>query len=71
MSGLTREDGIRNECVRGSIGLASMVDKMRENRLLRFGHMMRGEETKTVGVIMKTNVEEKKRNTKKEMVGYG
>jgi len=33
MSGVTREDRIRNEYVRGSIGVASIVAKMRENRL--------------------------------------
>jgi len=30
---LTREDKIRNKYVRGSIGVALIVDKMRKNRL--------------------------------------
>jgi len=30
MSGVTREDGVKNEFVRGSIGVASIVNKMRE-----------------------------------------
>ena len=33
MSGFTREDKIRNEYIRSSIWVASIVDKMRENRL--------------------------------------
>ena len=33
MSGVTSEDRIKNKYVRGSIGVASIVDKMRENRL--------------------------------------
>jgi hypothetical protein len=31
MSGITREDRIRNEYVRGSINVVSIVDKMRKN----------------------------------------
>jgi hypothetical protein len=45
--------------VRGSIGVASIVDNMRENRLRYFGHVMRQEETKAVKVVMKINVEGK------------
>jgi hypothetical protein len=46
MSEVTRKDGIRNEYVRDSIGEASIVDKMRENRLRWFGHVnIRREET--------------------------
>ena len=45
MSGVTREDKIRNEYIRGSIGVASIVDKMRENRLRWLGHVLRREET--------------------------
>jgi len=33
MSGVTREDRIQNEYVRGSIGVKSIVDKIRENRI--------------------------------------
>jgi len=33
MNGVIREDRIRNEYVRGSIRVASIIDKMRENRL--------------------------------------
>jgi len=38
---VTREDRIMNEYVRGSMGVTSIVDKTRENRLGWFGHIMR------------------------------
>jgi len=33
MSGMTREDRIKNEYIKGSVGVAPIVDKFRENRL--------------------------------------
>jgi hypothetical protein len=45
---VTRKDEIKNEYVRGSIDVVSIVNKMRENRLRWFGHVMRREETNTV-----------------------
>jgi len=48
MSGVTKEDRIKNKYVRGSIGVASILDKMRENRLRWFGHVMTRGETKAV-----------------------
>ncbi|KAL4092493.1 hypothetical protein QTP88_026994 [Uroleucon formosanum] len=65
MSGVTREDRIKNEYVRGSIGVASMVDKMRENRLRWFRHVMRREETSAVRKVLKMNVEGKRGRPKK------
>jgi hypothetical protein len=59
LSGVITEDRIRNEYVRGSIGVATIVDKMRENRLRWFGHLMRRQETKVVRAVMKINVEGK------------
>jgi hypothetical protein len=44
MSGVTRVDGIKNEYVRGSIGVSSIMDKMKENRLIGFRHVMKQEE---------------------------
>jgi hypothetical protein len=61
MSELTRLDRIKNEYMRGSVGLALIVDKMRENRLKWFGHMVKREGTKAVRVFMEMNVEEKSR----------
>jgi hypothetical protein len=48
MSGVTRQVRISNEYVRGSIGVALIVDKMRENRLRLFKHVMRRKKTKSV-----------------------
>jgi hypothetical protein len=61
---VTREDRIRNEYVRGSIGVVLIVNKIRENRLRWFGHVMRREETKAVKVVMKMNVEGKRERGK-------
>ena len=60
MSGVTREDRIRNEYIRGSLGVASIVGKLRENRLRWFGHVKRREETEAVRVVMEMNVEGKR-----------
>jgi len=42
---LTREDRIGNEYVSGSNSVASIVNKMGENRLRWFRNVMRGEKT--------------------------
>ena len=39
MSGKTRKDKIRNELICGSLGVALISDKIRENRLRWFGHV--------------------------------
>ena len=39
--GHTRLDRIRNEVIRGKVGVASIEDKMREARLRWFGHIRR------------------------------
>jgi len=44
----TRKDRISNEYVKGGIGVASIVDKMKENRLRWFGHVMRRKGKKIV-----------------------
>ena len=41
MIGHTRLDRIRNVDIRSKVGVASIVDKMRECRLLWFGHVRR------------------------------
>jgi hypothetical protein len=61
MSGASRKDRIRNEYVRGSIGAASIMDKIRENIFRWFGHMMRREKTKELRI----NVEGKRGRPKK------
>jgi len=64
MSEVTRDDRIRNKYVRGSIGVASIVNEMRENRR---------EKTKAVRVVMKMNAEGGKKGSgrpKIKMVQY-
>jgi hypothetical protein len=39
---------------------------MRENRLRWFEHVMRQEETKKAGVVMKMNIEEKREDQKRD-----
>ncbi|CAN6543933.1 unnamed protein product [Malus baccata var. baccata] len=41
MCGHTRKDKIRNEDIRGKVGVAEIEGKMRENRLRWFGHVQR------------------------------
>ncbi|KAL5166906.1 Craniofacial development protein 2 [Glycine soja] len=41
MCGKTRQDKIRNEAIRERVGVASIVEKMVENRLRWFGHVER------------------------------
>jgi len=51
--GVMREERIRNDYVRGSIGVVSIVDKMSENSLIWFGHVMRQKKTKAIRMVMK------------------
>jgi len=55
MSGVTREDKIKNGYVRCSIGVASIVDTMRGNR-----YVMRRKELSAVRMVIKMNVKEKR-----------
>jgi len=43
---------------------------MRENILRYFGYMMRRKEEEAVKVVIKMNVEGKREETKKEIIGY-
>jgi hypothetical protein len=45
----------------GSIGLASIMDKVKQNRRRRLGFAMRRKETIAVRVVMKINVKGKRR----------
>jgi len=61
MSGVTREDSIRNEYnIIGSIEVAPIIDKMRENRLRWLGLVLRIEKTEAVSVTENMSVEEKR-----------
>lgn len=41
MCGHTRKDRIRNDCIRGVLGVAPIAEKITENRLRWFGHVQR------------------------------
>ena len=41
MSGHTRKDKIRNDCIREKVGVAPIEEKMTETRLRWFGHVLR------------------------------
>ncbi|VDO70679.1 unnamed protein product [Heligmosomoides polygyrus] len=43
-AGVTRMDRIRNDAIRQKFGVAPIADKMREARLLWYGHVLRGKE---------------------------
>lgn len=55
------ENRIRNEYMRRSIGVASIMEKMRKNRLEWFGHVMRRDISEAVKTIMKMNIKERRR----------
>ncbi|XP_025413923.1 uncharacterized protein LOC112686036 [Sipha flava] len=59
MIGVARKDRIWNEYMRDSIGVSSIMGKMRKNRLRWFEHVMIQKETKAVRVVMKMYVESK------------
>ena len=62
MSGKTRKDKIRNEFIRGSLGVAPIGDKMRESRLRWFGHVQRRPMTAPVRRSETIQVEGARRN---------
>lgn len=61
MIGVTRENKVKNECIRKSIRVASVVDKIRENRFRLFGHEMKKKKLETVRAIIEMNVEIQKK----------
>jgi len=68
MSGMTREDKIRNKYIR----VVLIVDKMRENRLRLLGHVFRREVTETMELVKEIYVDgerEKTTKTEKQVVG--
>ena len=59
MMGITRKDRCRNDWVRR--GVADFGDKMAENRMRWYGHIMRMREEDEVRVVRAMRVEEKAR----------
>jgi hypothetical protein len=59
MSGVTRQDRIRNEYVRSSLGVDNVCDKLAVNRLRWFGHVVRKDEGDVVKRVWRMNVGDK------------
>ena len=55
MYGMTRWDRLRNECVRASVGVDNVIDRLAQSRLRWFGHISR---MKSDNVVRKDNIVE-------------
>ena len=55
--GVSRREKKRNEEIRKKHGVANIVRKMREARLLWFGHMMKRDEEEAVSIVQELVVE--------------
>jgi len=64
---VTREDRIRNEYVKGSIGVASIADNMRENRFRWFSRFKRFRSSKN-GYGNEYRRKKRKRKIKEEVI---
>jgi hypothetical protein len=51
-------DKIRNKCIRGSLKVALVTEKIRGNRLAWCGHVMRRDESHITKRVMSLNVNE-------------
>jgi len=73
INGMTRKDRIKNEYNRGSIRVALIMGKARENRYKWFGHVMRKEDLEAVRTIMELSMEGRGRPTIKwlNVIKYG
>lgn len=56
MNEVTKENKIRNECKRSSIGVASKIYKIREIRLRWFGYILSTKETETGRLVQEIYV---------------
>jgi len=66
MSEMIREDMLRNEYERGSIGIAGIVDILGESRFRWFSYVMRREDSEVVRTVMEMNIEERRKGPKKK-----
>lgn len=64
-SGLAREDGIRNEFIRCSIGVTPITGKTREDSLIRLGRLFRRNEAQATGVVIRTTYMERKKGSRR------
>ncbi|XP_041973821.1 uncharacterized protein LOC121729387 [Aricia agestis] len=51
-AGVTRIDKVRNEYIRGSFGVASVVEKVKESRLRWYGHIQRRDDAYAVKKVL-------------------
>lgn len=54
---MTKEDIIKNEYIRGNVGVVSIVEKINKNILRWFRHVKRSDNSEIVKVVMEINVE--------------
>lgn len=66
----TREDKLRNVCIRVSTGVASIVDKIKENRFRCFKHVLRREKVEAIIVINNVRVDNKRGRGRLNKRGY-
>lgn len=67
---MIRDDRIKNKYVKISIGTASVVEKVRENRLSWFGYVMREDKLKATERLWKRTLKkERKKIEKRNLVG--
>jgi len=59
--GNTRRDKVRNENIRTKIGIASIEEKIRENRLRSFGHVRRRPTNAPIRRVERINLGQVKR----------
>ena len=57
MCGVTRMDKVRNEFIRGSLKVAPVIEKVKENRLSWYGHVMRRDDTHETKRVMSMNID--------------
>ncbi len=58
--GLTRWDQVKNEDVRKTMGVALIMEKMKEERLRWYGHVVRSKEESIAKRAMRLNTEGKR-----------
>ena len=61
MSGVTREDRIRNEYIRGSNKVVEISKKVQEGRLRWYGHLLRREDDHVGRSTMEMEVQDRRR----------
>ncbi|CAG5013738.1 unnamed protein product [Parnassius apollo] len=66
--GVSRTDKIRNDYIRGSFKVAMVYEKLRENRLRWYGHVMRRDDDHMTKRVM--NIEEGKKGRRRPPITW-